>query len=273
MWLIMSWKISRKNQKEWRLRPGLDGWKVFFLLTHSNFALLSEPQLFIFAKGVCSFSRSFRFTIAVHIVELLRIYFFERVCEVIDKIGLGLSASMRQVTLIDSKLLRLIINRLCYQLIENHDEFKESVIIGLQPRGVFLAENIVERLRQIQPKSIIQFGVIDPTFYRDDFRRSDKSLIALPTDIPMSLEGKNIVFIDDVLYTGRTIRAGLEGMLEYGRPASVELLVLIDRRFTRELPIEPKYIGKSVDSYDNQKVKVMWKKDGGEDKVLLLTEN
>jgi pyrimidine operon attenuation protein/uracil phosphoribosyltransferase len=81
-----------------------------------------------------------------------------------------------------------------------------------------------------------------------------------------------VIFIDDVLYTGRTIRAGLEGIMEYGRPASVELLVLVERRFTRELPIEPRYVGKSVDSYDNQQVKVMWKKDGGEDKVMLLTE-
>lgn len=179
---------------------------------------------------------------------------------------------MRQVTLIDSKLLGLIINRLCYQLIENHDDFKNAAIIGLQPRGIHLAENIVDRLRSIQPKSVIHYGVIDPTFYRDDFRRSDKSLIALPTDIPFTIEDKNIIFIDDVLYTGRTIRAGLEGMLEYGRPRSVELLVLIDRRFTRELPIEPKYIGKSIDSYDNQKVKVTWTMDGDEDKVSLLTE-
>lgn len=179
---------------------------------------------------------------------------------------------MRQITLIDSKLMGLIINRLCYQLIENHDDFRDAVIIGLQPRGVLLAECIIEKLSLIQPKSQIRSGVLDPTFYRDDFRIHGKPLLARPTEIPFSLEGLNVIFVDDVLFTGRTIRAGLEGMMEYGRPASVELLVLVDRRFTRELPIEPKYIGKSVDSYDNQKVRVMWKKDGGEDKVLLLTE-
>lgn len=178
---------------------------------------------------------------------------------------------MRQMTLIDSKLLSLIINRLCYQLIENHDDFSESVIIGLQPRGVFLAECIVEKLQALNPSNQIRYGVIDPTFYRDDFRRHDKPMIALPTEIPFSLEGRRVILVDDVLYTGRTIRAGLEGMMEYGRPASVELMVLIDRRFSRELPVQPDYVGKSVDSYDNQKVKVMWKKDGGEDKVLLLT--
>jgi pyrimidine operon attenuation protein / uracil phosphoribosyltransferase len=178
---------------------------------------------------------------------------------------------MRQITLIDSKQLSLIINRLCYQLIENHDDFKESVIIGLQPRGVFLAECIVEKLQLLNPSDQIRYGVIDPTFYRDDFRRHDKPLIALPTEIPFSLEGRRVILVDDVLYTGRTIRAGIEGMLEYGRPASVELMVLVDRRFSRELPVQPDYVGKSVDSYDNQKVKVTWKKDGGEDKVLLLT--
>jgi pyrimidine operon attenuation protein / uracil phosphoribosyltransferase len=179
---------------------------------------------------------------------------------------------MGQITLIDSKLLNLILDRLCYQLIENHNDFSQSVVIGLQPRGVLLAEHIVERLRHIQPKSTIHYGVLDPTFYRDDFRISQKPLTGHKTDIQFSVEHKHVILIDDVLFSGRTIRAGLEGLLEYGRPLSVELLTLIDRRFTRELPIEPKYIGKSIDSYDNQKVKVMWKKDGGEDKVLLLTE-
>jgi pyrimidine operon attenuation protein/uracil phosphoribosyltransferase len=179
---------------------------------------------------------------------------------------------MRQVTLIDSKLLHLIITRLSCQLIENHEDFSNTVIIGLQPRGVLLAERILDQLKTMQPKANISYGIVDPTFYRDDFRIHDKPLIAHKTDIPFSLEGKHVIFIDDVLYTGRTIRAGLEGIMEYGRPASVELLVLVERRFTRELPIEPRYVGKSVDSYDNQQVRVMWKKDGGEDKVMLLTE-
>jgi pyrimidine operon attenuation protein/uracil phosphoribosyltransferase len=157
-------------------------------------------------------------------------------------------------------------------LIENHEDFSNTVIIGLQPRGVLLAERILDQLKTMQPKANISYGIVDPTFYRDDFRIHDKPLIAHKTDIPFSLEGKHVIFIDDVLYTGRTIRAGLEGIMEYGRPASVELLVLVERRFTRELPIEPRYVGKSVDSYDNQQVKVMWKKDGGEDKVMLLTE-
>jgi len=182
------------------------------------------------------------------------------------------ATEMRQLTLIDSKLLHLIITRLACQLIENHDDFSNTVIVGMQPRGVLLAERILEQLKTMQPKVNVPYGVIDPTFYRDDFRIHDKPLIARRTDIPFSLEGKHVIFIDDVLYTGRTIRAGLEGIMEYGRPATVELLVLVERRFTRELPIEPKYVGKRVDSYDNQQVKVMWRGEGGEDKVILTTD-
>lgn len=180
---------------------------------------------------------------------------------------------MQPLTLIDSKRLRLIIDRLCYQLIENHEDFQDSVILGLQPRGVLFSTYLMERLQSIAPKTHFQYGVLDPTFYRDDFRIHGKPLIAHKTEIPISLEGKRVVLIDDVLYTGRTIRAGLESMMEYGRPASVELLVLIDRRFSRELPIEPTYIGLRVDSYDDQKVKVTWKREGAkEDQVLLLNE-
>lgn len=179
---------------------------------------------------------------------------------------------MPKVTLIDSKHLGLIVNRLCYQLIENHNTFENAVIIGLQPRGILFAEKIVQKLKEIAALPDLKFGKADPTFYRDDFRRSDKTLIASGTDIPFSLEGKNVIFIDDVLYTGRSIRAGMECLLEYGRPRTIELMVLIDRRLSRELPIEPKYTGLGVDSFDNQKVKVIWNNESG-DKVLLLTES
>lgn len=180
---------------------------------------------------------------------------------------------MHAITLIDRTLFGLILNRLCHQLIENHDRFEQTVLIGLQPRGVWLGERLAEELKLIRPNLPIRYGVLDPTFYRDDFRRQDKQLIALPTDIPFSLEDQRVILVDDVLYTGRTIRAGLEGLLEYGRPRSVELLVLIDRRFSRELPIEPMYVGRSVDSYDNQRVKVSWKKEGNKhDEVLLIQD-
>jgi pyrimidine operon attenuation protein/uracil phosphoribosyltransferase len=179
---------------------------------------------------------------------------------------------MKPYTLIDSALFSIVINRLCYQLIENHNDFSNCVLIGLQPRGMLLAHRIASQLKDIQPGKEPLYGTLDVTFHRDDFRRSDKTLIAHDTAINLSLEDKEVILVDDVLYTGRTIRSGLEAMLDFGRPRSVELLVLIDRRFSRELPIEPKYIGQSVDSYDNQKVKVVWDGDGRGERVVLLTE-
>lgn len=163
---------------------------------------------------------------------------------------------MKPVTLIDHVQFDLIINRLCYQLIENHSDFQNTVILGLQPRGVDLALMIKKRLEQITYHQIL-LGNLDVTFFRDDFRRRNEPLNPNATKIDFIIEGKNVILIDDVLYTGRTIRAGLDAMLSYGRPRVVELLVLIDRKFRRELPIQAKYVGKSVDTYDNQKVKVI----------------
>ncbi len=177
---------------------------------------------------------------------------------------------MKPVTLIDNIQFDLVINRLCYQLIENHSDFENTVILGLQPRGIKLAELIWQRLSLIiQANKVIKKGHLDVTFFRDDFRRRTTPLNANQTKIDFIIEDKNVVLIDDVLYTGRTIRSGLDAMLSYGRPRSVELLVLIDRKFRRELPIQADYVGKSVDTYDNQKVKVIF--GDKKNKVTLFT--
>jgi len=176
---------------------------------------------------------------------------------------------MKPITLIDNTQFELIINRLCYQLIENHIDFSNTVILGLQPRGVELATWIWKRLISITQDEEIKIGRLDVTFFRDDFRRRIEPINANSTKIDFIIEGKNVILIDDVLYTGRTIRAGLDAMLSYGRPKAVELLVLIDRKFRRELPIQAEYIGKSVDTYDNQKVKVVF--GSKKNKVTLFT--
>lgn len=176
---------------------------------------------------------------------------------------------MKPVTLIDNMQFDLIVNRLCYQLIENHIDFNDTVILGLQPRGVELATWIWKRLSQITKDDNIKIGQLDVTFFRDDFRRREEPINANSTKINFIIEGKNVILIDDVLYTGRTIRAGLDAMLSYGRPKNVELLVLIDRKFRRELPIQADYIGKSVDTYDDQKVKVVF--GDKKNKVTLFT--
>ncbi len=182
-------------------------------------------------------------------------------------------STMQPRILLDSKKLTLTITRLCHQLIEQHKDFSNSVIIGVQPRGVFLADRIHRRVSEILKKKNIDYGKLDITFHRDDIRLKDKPMIADETDIEFSLEGKNIILIDDVLYTGRTIRSALDAMLAYGRPADVELLVLIDRRLQRHLPIQAKYVGKVVDSIAAEKVKVEWKETDGADKVWIIAES
>ncbi len=166
-------------------------------------------------------------------------------------------------TILDKNNLDLTIQRLSHQLLENHGDFSETVLIGLQPRGIYLADKIVSQLKSLNPKYKIQYGKLDITFYRDDIRK--QLHVANHTDISFSIEDKKVILIDDVLYTGRTIRAALDALLSFGRPKKVELCVLIDRKFSRQLPIQPDYWGKAIDSIVSQKIKVEW----DEQKVVL----
>jgi len=162
----------------------------------------------------------------------------------------------------------LSIQRLAHQMLENNQDLENTVIIGLQPRGIFLSDRIVAALKSIVPQQKIQYGRLDITFYRDDVRNNLH--IANTTDIPFSIEGKSVILIDDVLYTGRTIRAALDALLDFGRPAKVSLCVLIDRRFSRELPIQPDFAGKAIDTIITDKVKVNWKEKDEKDEVVLV---
>lgn len=166
--------------------------------------------------------------------------------------------------------LDIMIERLAHQLLENHAGFLNSVLIGMQPRGVYFSDRIHQKLMQLLPGLKIPYGKLDITFYRDDFNASGELHLPAETHIPFSLEGREVILIDDVLHTGRTIRSGLDALLDFGRPAKVELMVLVDRRFTRELPIQPDYFGMSVDSVNAQKVKVSWKEQEKKDEVVLI---
>jgi pyrimidine operon attenuation protein/uracil phosphoribosyltransferase len=170
--------------------------------------------------------------------------------------------------LLEKNKFDVTIKRLCHQLIEVHNDFSQTVIIGLQPRGIYLARRIQKELQSILKIKRINCGELDTTFYRDDFRK--KELIPNRTSIDFIIEEKNVVLVDDVLFTGRTIRSGLDAMLAFGRPKDVELLVLVDRRFSRNVPIQAKYVGITIDSISTQNVKVEWKETDGEDKVTLL---
>lgn len=166
--------------------------------------------------------------------------------------------------------LAITIRRLAHQVLENHLNLENTVLIGLQPRGIFLSDKIVDEIKKEVPTAPVHYGKLDITFYRDDIRKGLH--IANRTDIPFSIEGKNVILIDDVLYTGRTIRAALDALLDFGRPEKVELCILIDRRFSRQLPIQPDYIGKSIDAIVSQKVKVFWKAKDGKDEVCLVND-
>ena len=168
---------------------------------------------------------------------------------------------MGEKIVFNHKELDLSVNRLCWQLIENHSDFSDTVLIGLQPRGFRLAQKIHLKLKELTSISDISLGSLDITFFRDDFRRREEPVAPNQTDINFLVEGKNVIFIDDVLYTGRSIRAGMDAINSFGRPKQIELLVLIDRRFSRELPIEPRYVGKTVDAIDTEKVVVEWDQD------------
>jgi pyrimidine operon attenuation protein/uracil phosphoribosyltransferase len=180
---------------------------------------------------------------------------------------------MQKRTLLDGQKFQITIKRLCHQLIENHNDFSNTALIGIQPRGSFFADRVKIELSEILKTDSILKGNLDITFFRDDFRRKDGLVSASSNTIDFIIEGKNIILIDDVLWTGRTIRAAMDALLAYGRPAKVELMVLIDRRFSRQLPIEPDYIGHQVDSLNSQMVRVSWKETEGEDKVILISES
>lgn len=179
---------------------------------------------------------------------------------------------MSQKVLLTAKEIDIILHRLACQLIENHHNFQNTVLIGIQPRGKFLADRLASMLKVDYGIANVQLGHLDITFFRDDFRRSDKPLEANKTHIDFIVEDKNVVFIDDVLYTGRSIRAALTAIQSFGRPKHIELLTLIDRRFSRHLPIQPDYRGRQVDAISNERVIVNWKENDGEDAVYLINK-
>lgn len=180
---------------------------------------------------------------------------------------------MSKRSILDNELLQITLDRLCQQLIENHDQFEESVILAIQPRGVIVGERIKSILEKSLKKKVA-FGHLDVTFHRDDFRRKEAPLKANATIVPFIIEDKRVILVDDVLYTGRTVRAALDAMIAFGRPKDVELLALVDRKFSRDLPIQAQYVGKEVICLDSEHVQVdLDKESKGEDKIWLVTNN
>lgn len=159
-------------------------------------------------------------------------------------------------SLLSPAQLNLTIKRLAHQLIESDENLNAVIFVGIQPRGSLLATRILDEVRSLRPDETIMNGTLDITFYRDDYREE----IRVPSETKLlnSIEGKRVVLIDDVLYTGRTIRAALDALQDFGRARQVELCVLVDRRYNRELPIQPDYFGVAIDTQPSEKVRVDW---------------
>jgi len=168
---------------------------------------------------------------------------------------------------------KITLLRLAHQIIENNSYEDTINIVGIQEKGVILGKRLIEIISAKRPKTKINFGKLDITFYRDDFRLRSTPLTANATQIDFPIESKKIILIDDVLYTGRTIHAAISALQDFGRVEQIELLTMVDRRFNRHLPIKSDYTGLQVDSLDDAYVNVQWEHIDGQDKILIYSVN
>lgn len=170
--------------------------------------------------------------------------------------------------LMDGEGITRTLLRLTHEILEKNKGTKNLVIVGIRNRGDYLARRVIKHIEEIE-RVQIPLGILDITLYRDDFQRITDRPLVQETDFPFDLTDKRIVLVDDVLYTGRTIRAALGALIDYGRPALIQLAVLVDRGH-RELPIKADYVGKNVPTAFGEEIQVKLKEVDGEDAVLLL---
>ncbi|MEO1341462.1 MAG: bifunctional pyr operon transcriptional regulator/uracil phosphoribosyltransferase PyrR [Cyanobacteria bacterium J06635_13] len=171
------------------------------------------------------------------------------------------------VTILSAEEIRRTINRLASQIVERSGDLSQIILLGIHTRGVPLAHLLAKQIEILENTSVA-VGAIDVTFYRDDLDKI-KTRIPAKTKIPIDLTGKTVVLVDDVIYKGRTIRAALNAVTEYGRPELIRLAVLVDRGH-RELPIHPDFTGKKLPTASEEKVKVYFDDLDGKDAVELL---
>ncbi|HOI30701.1 MAG TPA: bifunctional pyr operon transcriptional regulator/uracil phosphoribosyltransferase PyrR [Melioribacteraceae bacterium] len=170
--------------------------------------------------------------------------------------------------IIDEEGLNRTVTRLSHEILERNKGSRNIVLIGMRTRGEFLAERIKSKVAEIE-KFEPSFGVLDVTLYRDDFRTRLKQPEISVTNITFDVNEKDIILIDDVLYTGRTVRAALDAVMDLGRPNTIQLCVLVDRGH-RELPIKADFVGKNIPTSINEEVRVRLKEIDGEDAVYLV---
>lgn len=169
--------------------------------------------------------------------------------------------------ILDAIEIDRILKRMAFEILETHKETHNVALIGIHTRGVFLARRLRDNI-QTFAGGLISLGEMDITLYRDDWTQMNAQPVVKTTDIPFTVDGKQIILVDDVLFTGRTIRAAMDALVDFGRPARIELAVLIDRGH-RELPIQSNYTGQCVTTRREQMINVLLEESDGEDRVVL----
>jgi len=176
--------------------------------------------------------------------------------------------SREKAQLMDATAIQRVLTRVAHEIAEKNKGTADLVLIGLRSRGVDLARRLSQRLKEIDGADV-PVGALDITLYRDDLGKGGPQPAVRRTEIPFSIENKKVVLVDDVLYTGRTIRAAMDGLMDLGRPRTIQLAVLVDRGH-RELPIRADYVGKNVPTAKTEQVQVMLQEEDGVDRVVIL---
>jgi pyrimidine operon attenuation protein/uracil phosphoribosyltransferase len=176
--------------------------------------------------------------------------------------------AMQGKEVVDNITMKRALTRITYEIIERNRGVQDIVLIGIKTRGIYIAQRIAERLKQLEQIDV-PVGELDITLYRDDQKSEPQDEPELhSSDIPFSLEGKEVVLVDDVLFTGRTIRAAMDAIMDFGRPTKISLAVLVDRGH-RELPIRADYVGKNVPTSMNEEIIVEMEELDGQDRILI----
>ncbi len=170
-------------------------------------------------------------------------------------------------TLLNTKDISRAVSRISHEILERNSGAGNIALVGIRTRGVVMSRRLTEKIKEIE-RVTVNHGVLDITLYRDDLAEGTQKPELKKTDISFALEDKHIILCDDVLFTGRTIRAAIDALMDFGRPSSVQLAVLIDRGH-RELPIRPDYVGKNIPTAKSKRVQVLFNEEDGEDKVVI----
>jgi len=172
--------------------------------------------------------------------------------------------------LLDYNDIKRVLRRMAHEIIEKNKGTENLCLVGIQKGGVILARRLASQIELIE-SSRIEVGILDITFYRDDLNTKEEQPVVKRTEIPFTINDKTVVLVDDVLFTGRSIRAAMDALIDFGRPAYIQLAVLIDRGH-RELPIRADYVGKNIPTSFNDTVEVFLEEDGKKDKVILISK-